>query len=55
VFALQEIERNGSMLQVAAEALAGKPGPVSMQVAATCISKLMDAARPSWDQQFPLR
>jgi len=55
VCVVQEIERNGSMLQVAAEALAGKPGPVSMQVAATCISKLMDAARPSWDQQFPLR
>jgi hypothetical protein len=43
------------MLQVAAEAMAGKPGPVSMQVAATCISRLIDAARSSWDKQFPLR
>jgi hypothetical protein len=55
VCVVQEIERNGTMLQVAAEAMAGKPGPVSMQVAATCISRLLDAARSSWDKQFPLR
>jgi hypothetical protein len=55
VCVVQEIERNGTMLQVAAEAMAGKPGPVSMQVAATCISRLIDAARSSWDKQFPLR
>ena len=55
VCVVQEIERNGTILQVAVEALWGKPGPESMKVAAVCISRLLETARSSWDQQFPAR
>ena len=39
VCVVQEIERNGNV----------------MQVAANCLTRLMQTARPSWDQQFPVR
>ena len=55
VCVVQEVERNGTILQLAAEALGGKPGPESMKVAAVCISRLVETARSSWDQQFPAR
>jgi hypothetical protein len=55
VCVVQEIERSGNVMQVAAEAMSGRVGPASMQVAATCLTRLMQTARPSWDQQFPVR
>lgn len=55
VCVVQEIERNGNLPQVAGEALSGRLGPASMSLAATCVSRLLDTARPTWDQAFPVR
>lgn len=55
VCVVQEIERSGNLAQVVAEAMAGRVGPASMGVASVCLSRLMETAKPSWDQQFPVR
>jgi hypothetical protein len=55
VCVVQEIERSGNLTQVAGEALSGRLGPASLGLATTCVSRLLDTARPTWDQAFPVR
>ena len=55
VCVVQEIERNGNLPQVAGEALSGRLGPASLSLASTCVGRLLDSARPGWDQAFPVR
>jgi hypothetical protein len=55
VCVVQEIERNGNLPQVAGEALSGRLGPASLSLATTCVGRLLDSARPGWDQAFPVR
>ena len=52
---VEEIQRQGKLTQVAAEALSGRLGSASLNVASACIERLMQSAQPVWDQEFPLR
>ena len=52
---VEEISRQGSLAQVAREALEGSLGPASLGVASACIERLMQSAKPVWDQEFPVR
>ena len=52
---VEEISRQGSLAQVAREALEGNLGPASLGVASACIERLMQSAKPVWDQEFPVR
>ena len=52
---VEEISRQGSLAQVAREALEGDLGPASLGVASACIERLMQSAKPVWDQEFPVR
>ena len=51
---VQEINRQGTLIQVAGEALDGKLGPASLNVASACIERLMQTAKPVWKQEFPI-
>ena len=52
---VDEIQRQGSLMQVTGETMGGQLGPASLDVASACISRLMRTAQPVWNQEFPLR
>ena len=52
---VDEIQRQGSLVQISREAMGGQLGPASLEVASACISRLMRTAQPIWNQEFPLR
>ena len=51
---MKEINRQGTLIQVAGEALDGKLGPASLNVASACIERLMQTAKPVWNREFPI-
>ena len=51
---IKEITRQGTLIQVAGEALDGKLGPASLNVASACIERLMQTAQPVWNREFPI-
>ena len=52
---VDEIQCQGSLMQVTGETMGGQLGPASLDVASACISRLMRTAQPVWNQEFPLR
>ena len=51
---IKEINSQGTLIQVAGEALDGKLGPASLNVASACIERLMQTAKPIWNREFPI-
>ena len=51
---VKEINRQGTLIEVAAEIVDGNFGPASMDVASACIERLMQTAQPVWNRKFPV-
>ena len=51
---VKEINRQGTLIQVAGEVLDGELGPASLNVASACIERLMKTAQPVWNREFPV-
>ena len=51
---VKEINRQGTLIQIAGEVLDGDLGPASLNVASACIERLMKTAKPVWNREFPL-